>query len=90
MSQRLELAMAAGTVVVKNRGHVEVNVTLVHLVPGPSGKPIHKRQVVTLKPNREVNLTRRFTVKELRASYAYRTGLKKVVGRRPIEVVQTW
>jgi hypothetical protein len=92
MSQRLEMAITAGTVVVRNRGQVEVSVTMVRLVDNPNNprRKRHVKDIVTLKPGKERDLTRSYSLAEIRASCRQAKGLRNAINRRPIEVVDTW
>jgi len=87
-SSRLNLALAAGSLVVVNRESVSVGVTLVHFKPNPKNPrlPIREGTVKELRPGIEYELTRHYSVQELRAS----EHLLRVIGRRRIEILQTW
>lgn len=91
-SQRLNKALAAGKVVVRNKGGVDLSVTLIRLEENPRNprRPIHRKSIVTLKPGRTVDLTRDYSVKEIRASMQQPKGIANSVNRRPVEVVDTW
>jgi len=88
MTSRLALALAAGSLVIVNHESVSVGVTLVHLKPNPKNPrlPIHQKVVKELRPGIEYELTRNYSVPELRAS----EHLHQVLGRRRIEIVKTW
>jgi len=90
MSQRLAQALQAGRVVVVNDGGVEVNCTMVRFTPGKGKRPTHSPEIIALKPRKEIDLTRRYSIPELQASCQLPKGLQSTVASYPIRVIQTW
>ena len=76
MSSRLAQALSVGSVIVVNRETTSVSVTI----------PVDGQRIVRqIKTGVETNLTRLYTVKQLKAS-----NLRSIVNRRRIEIVDTW
>lgn len=91
-SQRLALALNAGKLIVINRSEVEVSVTLVRFKDNPKNprRPVHSKEIVTLAPKRERNLSRKYSVAELRASMKLPKGIGNCIQSRNVHVLDTW
>jgi hypothetical protein len=83
MSSRLNKALSSGELKVIN--HESTSVAIMIGVTDPETKRI-KREVRTLRPKREVILTRHYTLSDLQKS----SQLKIAIDTRNIEIVDTW
>lgn len=79
-SSMLTLALAAGEVEIENLETTAVSIQM----PGSRSNP-ENPHVITLKPNKRVKLSRKYSTAQLR-----RSNLNVVVARRRIQVYDTW
>ncbi len=84
MSTRLLQAISSKKVVLVNHESVSVSVEMIRFLNGDSKNRVS--EVVSLPPEKKVNISKGYSVEEIRAS----SKLSRSVTTRKIEVVDTW